>query len=256
MRNFSQLTDKQGLLVWGGESSTDYGMVVSEAPSFDKPAKRQEVFTVPGRNGSIVFEDGSYNDTVRSYHIWIDEDEEEDSGGNVSGTLAERVNALTEWLFSKSGYTRLEDNFEPEVYRLAYYSGANDITNELTMYGETDLTFTCRPERFLKSGETAVAVVNGDTLTNPTKFSSKPLIKITAAGTVTVTISGVSIVAVVSDYIYIDCEAMNAYRLTTENRNDKISGSFPVIKPGINPVAVSVTGTLTKVEVTPRYFTI
>ena len=253
MIDYDQLTNRQGLIVYGGVSSTDYGMVVSEAPSFEKPTKRIEAVAVPGRNGSIIFDEGAFNDAVRSYKIWIAEDTQEDSGGNISGTLAERVSDLTAWLFSQTGYTRLEDNFEPDIYRLAYYSGDNDISNEIIQYGETTLTFTCRPERFLKSGETAVTIVNGDTVT---KFASKPLIKITAAGTVTLSIAGVSIVAVVTDYLYIDCETMNAYRLASENKNDKISGAFPVLKPGANSIGITVTGTLTKVEITPRYFTI
>ena len=256
MLDYNSLTNRQGLIVWGGENSTDYGMVVGGAPAFDKPIRRTEVFNVPGRNGSVIFQDGSYDDVTRTYHIWIAENETPDSGGVIHDTLAERVSALTAWLYSKQGYTRLEDNFEPDVFRLAYYSGSNNISNELTQYGETDLTFTCRPERFYKDAETPIAVANGDTLTNPTKFASKPLIKIEAAGTVIVTINGVSITAIVTDYIYIDCERMNAYRLASENKNDKISGSFPEIVPGTNAVAISVTGTLTGVKVTPRYFSI
>lgn len=256
MLDYNSLTNRQGLIVWGGDNSTDYGMVVRECPAFDKPTKRTEAFTVPGRNGSILFIDGSYEDVTRSYNVWIDENIVVDSGGTETGTLAERVNAFTAWLLSKNGYTRLEDNFEPDYYRMAYYSGANDITNELMEYGETTLTFTCRPERFLKSGETAVTVNNGDTLTNPTLFASKPLIYIQGAGTITVSISGVSIVATVTDYIYIDCEKMNAYRLASENRNDKITGTFPVIQPGANGIGITVSGTLTAVKITPRYFTI
>lgn len=256
MIDYSQITNKQGLIVYGGESSTGYGMVVGTAPAYEKPVKRTEVFNVPGRNGSVIFQNGSYDDVTRTYHVWIGEDETPDSGGIVHGTLAERVSAITAWLFSQTGYTRLEDNFEPNVFRLAYYSGANNISNELTQYGETDLTFTCRPERFYKDAETPIAVANGDNLTNPTKFASKPLIKIEAAGTVDVTINGVTVTAVVTDYIYIDCERMNAYRLASENKNDKISGAFPVIVPGVNAVAITVTGTLTGVKVTPRYFTI
>lgn len=256
MLDYKTLTNKQGLLVFGGESSTDFDMVVSEAVAFDKPSKRIEAVSVPGRNGSIIFDEGAFNDVVRSYHAWIAEDETPDSGGIIHGTLAERVSALTAWLFAQSGYTRLEDNFEPDVYRLAYYSGANDISNELTQYGETTLTFTCRPERFLKSAETPVIVSNGDTMTNPTRFASKPLIKITAAGTIDLSINGVTITAAVTDYLYIDCETMNAYRLTSENKNDKISGAFPVIAPGANGIGITVVGTLTSVEITPRYFTI
>ena len=247
MIDFKTLTNRQGLIVWGGVSSTDLGMVVAEAPAFDKPTKRTDVYTVPGRNGSILFQDGSFEDVQRSYSVWIAED---------NGNLTDKVSALTSWLFSQSGYTRLEDNFEPDYYRMAYYSGSNDVSNELTQYGSTTLTFTCRPERFLKSGENAIAVSNGDILANPTKFSSKPLIHIEASGTVAVTINGVTITATVTDYINIDCERMNAYRLEAENYNDKITGAFPVIVPGANAVGIAVTGTLTAVTITPRYFVI
>ena len=232
MIDYKTLTNRQGLIVWGGEASADYGMVIAEAPAFDKPVKRTDVFTLPGRNGSILFQDGSFEDVTRSYRVWIAERDND---------LATKINAFTAWLYSKSGYTRLEDNFEPDVYRLAYYSGSNDISNELTQYGETTLTFTCRPERFLKSGEDAISVSNGDKLTNLTRFSAKPLIHIEAVGTVNVTINGVTITATVTDYINIDCERMNAYRLPSENKNDKITGAFPVIVPGANAVAISVT---------------
>ena len=245
---FNSLTNRQGLIVWGGEPSVDFGMVVDSAPAFDKPIKRIEAVNVPGRNGSIIFDDGAFDDVVRTYSAWLSED--------AHDTLADKVSGLTAWLFSKKGYTRLEDNFEPDVYRLAYYSGANNVTNELMQYGRTSLTFTCRPERFLKSGETPVSVSNGDTITNPTSFASKPLIKITASGTVKLSINGVTITAVVVDYINIDTERMNAYRLPAENRNDKISGAFPVIEPGANSIGITVSGTLTSVEITPRYFTI
>lgn len=248
---FNALTNRQGLIVYGGEASGDYGMVVAEAPSFEKPAKRTEIFTVPGRNGAVIFQDGSYEDVTRSYTAWIASD-----GVGAGETLADKVNALTAWLFSHSGYNRLEDSFEPEVYRLAYYSGANDISNELTQYGRTTLTFTCRPEKFFKNAELPTEVTNGDTITNTTRFASKPLIYIEAAGTVTLAINGVSIAATVTDYLYIDCERMNAYRLPTENKNDQITGAFPLIQPGANGVSISVSGTLTKLTVTPRYFTI
>lgn len=248
MPDYNTLTNRQGLIVWGGEQSVDFGMVVDSVPVFDKPTKRIEAVSIPGRNGSIIFDQDAFDDVVRTYSVWLAEDSMD--------TLAEKVSAATAWLYANKGYQRLEDNFEPDIYRLAYYSGANDITNELLNAGRTSLTFTCRPERFLKSAENPVSVTNGDTLVNPTRFASKPLIKITAAGTVDLSINGVTITAVVADYINIDVERMNAYRLPSENRNDKISGAFPVIAPGSNGIGISVSGTLTSVEITPRYFTI
>ena len=243
---FNTLTNRPGLIVYGGEASSDYGMVVAQAPSFDKPTKRTEVYTVPGKNGAVVFQDGSFEDVSRPYRVWLTEDKDT--------TLADKVNALSAWLYSKNGYTRLEDSFEPDVYRLGYYSGGAEFTNDLMQYGETTLVFTCRAERFYKSGEIPVTVTNGDKIDNLTRFVAKPLIHIEGSGTFTIAIGGNTISATLTDYINIDCETMNAYRLATENKNSDITGAFPQILPGSN--TVGITGAPTLVTITPRFYTV
>lgn len=244
---FDSSTNKQGVIVYGGESSDNYGMVVAEAPAYERPKRKETIYTVPGRNGVIVFQDDAWEDVTREYSVWLAEGD--------GASLAQKVDAFEAWLNSKRGYQRLEDNFEPDVYRLAYYSGGDGFTNNLTQYGEASLHFTCRPERFLISGETPVTVTDGSVLTNPTKYASKPLIHIEADNqTVSVTINARTITALVSDFINIDCETMDAYRLPVENKNSNISGSFPTIAPGNNTVAI--TGNASLVTITPRYFTI
>lgn len=244
---FDSSTNKQGVIVYGGESSGNYGMVVAEAPAYERPKRKETIYTVPGRNRVIVFQDDAWEDVPREYKVWLAEGD--------GSSLTQKVDAFEAWLNSKKGYQRLEDNFEPDVYRLAYYSGGDGFTNNLTQYGEATLHFTCGPERFLKSGETPVVVTDGSVLTNPTKYASKPLIHIEADNqTVSVTINGKTITALVSDFINIDCEPMDAYRLPVENKNSNISGSFPTIAPGNNTVAI--TGNASLVTITPRYFTI
>ena len=242
---FNEGTNRQGLIVYGGESSTDYGIVVQEAPTFDKAKRRCTVYNVQGKNGAVIFQDDSFEDVPKSYKVWIAEE---------TNDLAERVNAFTAWLYSKKGYQRLEDSFEPDVFRLAYYNGGQDVSNELMTYGETTISFTCRAERFYKDGEFEETVSNGSKIYNPTRFESKPLIHIEGSGTVTISISGVTMTATLTDYINIDTETMNAYRLLAENKNDKISGTFPTIKAGTNTIAT--TGTISKVTIVPRYYTI
>ena len=243
---FNVATNKQGLIVYGGEASSDYGIVVGDAPSFDKPIRRAEVYNVQGRNGSIVFQDGSFDDVTRSYKVWFAED---------NGDLADKTYALSGWLYSKTGYQRLEDSFEPDIFRLGYFNGSGELTNEMMQYGEATLSFVCRPERFLKSGEQPLTVTNGDKLNNPTRFDAKPLLHVEGSGTVTITIAGVTItITGLVDYINIDCDRMNAYRLETENKNSMVSGTFPKLVPGSNTIAT--TGTVSKLVITPRFFTI
>lgn len=238
-------TNKRGLIVYGGESSADFGMVIGEAPAYDKATRKTTTYSVPGRNGDIVIQEDAWSDVPHSYKVWVAKDHDD---------LTDLVNAFTAWLNSIKGYQRLEDSFEPETFRLAYYNGGQSVSNELTQYGETTIQFICRAERFYKSGEQPITVSNGDKLFNFTRFASKPLIHIEGSGTVTVTIGDKTITAAVTDYINIDCDRQNAYRLPTENKNTDISGTFPTIEPGES--AVATTGTITKLEITPRYFTI
>ena len=246
---FDNGTNTQGVIVYGGVDSSNYGIVVGESPAFERPVRKQTIVQVPGRNGSVLFQENAWEDVTRTYSVWLDED----IANNKS--LADKVNDYQAALNSLTGYQMLTDNFEPDVYRLAYYSGGDQFTNEMTQYGRANLRFVCRPERFLVSGADAVEVDDGDTLTNPTPFASKPLIHIEASNeTISVSIGGKTITAEVTDYINIDCERMNAYRLPVENRNDKISGSFPTIPSGNN--TIGITGNYTKVEITPNYFTI
>lgn len=243
---YDKITDKRGAFIFNGENSADFGIVVAEAPKFDKAGRKSSSFDIPGRNGSILYQEDAWSDIARTYKVWLAVDR--------AVELPEKVNAFTAWLNSVKGYQRLEDSFEADVYRLAYYNGGTNVSNELMQYGEATVSFTCRPERFYKSGEQTELLSNSRAIYNPTRFASKPLIHIEGSGSISLTIGDNTITAQVSDYINIDCERMNAYRLPAENRNDKIVGTFPTIAPGANLVAIS--GNVSKATYVPRYFTI
>lgn len=94
--------------------------------------------------------------------------------------------------------------------------------------------------------------VRGINLYNPTIFDAKPLIKVTGYGTLTINDDDIDI-ASGQTHVYIDSEAQDCY---TEgvNKNDKVtfeSHKFPVLKPGVNYIAYS--GSITKVEISPRW---
>ena len=242
---FNKNTNKQGFFIFNSESTADFGLVISEAPTFEKAGRKSSTFDIPGRNGSIIFQQDAWNNVTRSYKVWVAVDHADD--------LPDRINAFTAWLNSVTGYQRLEDSFEPEVFRLAYFNGGANVSNELMQYGETTVSFTCRPERFYKSGEQVQTLASGQ-IYNDTRFEAKPLIHLEGSGNITVTIGSKTIVANVTDYINIDCERMNAYRLPAENKNNKITGTFPTIASGTNTVTVS--GSVTDATIVPRYYTI
>lgn len=248
---FNVGTNKHGLIVYGGESSADYGMVVAEAPAYERPNRKQTIYTVPGRNGAVIFQDDAWEDVTRSYTLWAAYDEDD--------TLEEKITAFEAMLNSKKGYQRLEDNFEPEFYRLAYYSGGDGFTNNMTAYGQATINFTCRPERFYKNASIPTEYSNGSKIFNNTRYTAKPLIYVEGTGTIDIAIGGntISVTMDADQLITIDCEAMNVYKDwlgVITNKNNAASGSFPQILPGSN--TIGVTGSATLVRITPRLFTI
>lgn len=248
---FDEDTNKQGLIVYGGMTSSNFGMVVAEAPAYERPKRKETIYNVPGRNGAIVFQQDAWEDVQRTYKVWLAEDSD--------NTLVEKVDTFETYLNAQNGWNWLTDNFEPDVMRKAYYSGGVGFSNNLTQYGEADLTFTCRPERFLVSGQQQIMnVTDGYVFDNPSPFSSKPWIHISNGfrGTYQISIAGVSMTVDVELSIEIDCETMNANRFGV-NANDKISGSFPVIPYGQNAISITtISGYSPTVSVIPRYFII
>lgn len=239
-------TDRNGQFTFAGETSADFGVIVSQAPTFERPTRKGQAFEVPGRNGVILQQQDAWADVTRVYNICLAVDYAED--------LPDEVNEFAAWLNSVKGYQRLEDNFEPDIFRLAYYSGGGDITNNFMQYGEAAISFSCRPERFYKSGDIDREITNGDTVNNPTRFYAKPLLHIEGSGVVSVKIGADTIVAEITDYINIDCDRMNAYREESENMNSYIAGAFPKLAPGNN--AIELVGTITKATIKPRFYTI
>lgn len=237
---------KHGAIIWAGKSSQDFGIVVENPPAIKRPARKFTKYTVPGRNGDIVEQQDAWDNYTQTYTIW--------AGGNDYGSAPITYSAISSWLLSPKGYQRLEDNFEPDIFREAYFVGPMEADNLLTKVGRCELSFVCKPQRFLKIGEKTTRYNQASELYNPTQFDAKPLIKVTGSGDGTVTLNGVTMtITGMTDYLYIDCETMNVYRQESENMNSLVSGSFPTISPGMN--TLTFTG-ITQVDITPNYYTI
>lgn len=236
-----------GHFAFNGQNSSNFGICVESTPSLDRPERQHNIYNVPGRNGAIIEQLDTFNNVNREYRVW--------AANDYYNSVDKDYNAISEWLYNSNGYCRLEDDFEPDIFRLAYFVGPMDVENLLNMYGKTKLTFNCRPERFYKDGEKTITVASGSNIQNRTAFTAKPLIRIAGSGNCSIRIGThtMNITGLV-DYIYIDCDTMEAYRQAAENKNNMISGDFPVIDSGTQSIVT--TGTITDIKVTPRWYTI
>ena len=231
---------------FAGVRSSDLRVWIERYPARILPEQAVTATQVPGRNGALLMLDGNYTNYEQEYEVFISAE----SSGLI---LAARDVAI--WLESPKGYQRLEDSYEPDVYRLAYYAGGKDIESILNRFGRATIAFNCKPQRFLKSGETPITLTASGTLTNGTKFDALPLIRVNGSGAGTVTVGDITVtISDIDGYVDIDCDLQDAYK-GSANKNGTISlTDFPKLAPGNS--SVSFSGGVTSLVITPRWWTI
>lgn len=163
-------------LTFDGVSSADFGVYITGEAVFNAPQRDVEMVTIPGRNGTFALDNGRFENIEVSYPAGIFADTEAD--------FAEAVSEFRNFLCSRNGYVRLEDDYNASEYRMAVYKSGLEVTPALLKAGEFTLTFDCKPQRWLTSGETAISVDSGDTITNPTRFESGPMLEVEGYGNI------------------------------------------------------------------------
>lgn len=153
---------------YDGKSTREFGVYITGEGVFNAPERAVEMISIPGRDGEYALDQGHFNNIEVTYRAGIVSYDTED--------FAEAVSDFRNWLASRRGYCRLSDEYNPDEYRMAVFKNVISVEHEGLETGEFDITFNCKPQRWLTSGETAVAVTSGGTITNPTWFPSKPLV--------------------------------------------------------------------------------
>lgn len=238
-----------GIIIFNGESSEDYNVVVEHPPNYSYPQKDYDVTHVPGRNGDVIVDKGSWQNVNREYEIAF--------YSKVDRNFERTASGVSQWLNTPSGYARLEDTYEQEYYRMACYNEAQDLENLLMVAGRATIAFTCKPQRFLKSGEVSHTFTKDGLLKNPTTFPSKPKLVIHgedgAEGTLAVNNTTIYLSKII-DGMIIDSELQDAYADNT-NCNPYLylsDGEFPELTRGVNLIQLGTN--ITSVEVIPRWW--
>lgn len=226
-----------------GKSSRDCGLVISGGQTFGAPERDAEQVEIPGRNGALTISRNRFKNITVSYSAFLRRD------------FAENAAALRAWLLGGEGYRRLEDTYHPDSFRMARFSGPLEFeTGFLNRTGEVTLSFDCKPQRFLKSGELAAAYTAPAVLYND-GFPALPLIKVMGTGAGNLYAGGVTVrILALDGYLYLDSDTQNAYKGTLNQNSAIRAPEFPVLQPGKN--TVSWDGGVAGVEITPRWWTV
>lgn len=164
-------------ITFGGVNSADFGIYISGEGAFDAPKRAVELVDIPGRNGAITIDQGRYENIEVTYPAYVAEDDLTD--------FANAVKSFRNAIVSQKGYQRLTDTIHPNEYRMAVYLEGLEVKPiKYATAASFNITFNCKPQRWLTSGETAATVTNGGTLTNPTLYDSSPLLEVKGYGTI------------------------------------------------------------------------
>lgn len=166
-------------LYFDGVNLADYGVYITGEAVYNAPARRVDVVEIPARNGNFVIDNGCFDNIEVRYPAGMVDDSQ--------SSFATRINTVRNILASRVGYKRIQDDYNPNEYRLGMFVGGMEVSPVCGgIAGEFEIIFNCKPQRFLTSGETATAVANNGTISNPTSFESKPLIQFGGYGNMNV----------------------------------------------------------------------
>ena len=228
--------------IYNNKNSLDFGLTVSGEDTWRKANPDIERKQIPGRNGDLLLDNRRYENVEITYRVGITKD------------FSAYYSAFSDFLLSSPTYHRLKDSYHPEVFRKAV--PAKPLTPALTARqkeGQFDVTFSCMPQEFLKSGERTLIFTETGTIFNPTLYDAAPMLRVYGVGRVQV---GEVIFKLTENdgYTDVDCELEDAYH-GSENRNGNIElygVSFPRLRPGRSWVIFGEG--ITRIEVNPRWW--
>lgn len=252
------------LIIFNGKSTEDLCLISQAIPSYEFPKKLYNYTHIPGRNGDIVIDTNAYENVNRTYYL---------ASIYKPGTdFASNASKIVEWLMSAKGYCRLEDSYEPDVYRMASYVNNGSLTDIMKTATTINVTFNCKPQRYLKAGEKEVSFGGNAniTITNPTEFDALPTIKFTPTviGKVTITLNNDYEISInvqenmLNKVFVVDSETQNCYYINGNgkfvNANNYVTlpednNIFPVLSAGQTTVSI-VGGDVVNKSITPRWW--
>ena len=225
-----------------GVDATSAGIHLQKPIVFSEAVPNIESKTIPGRNGALIFNTGSYKNRSGSASCFC-----------LQENVEEAVSSAGRFLMGGHGYRRLETSDDPNHYWMARVENSPQIAIRLRTLAPFEISFDCKPQRFVKSGENSVVFNSNGSLSNQYGQTALPLITLYGNGTGTLTIGNCVVdVKSLDGVLYLDSDTQNAYN-NNGNQNMNINApTFPTLPDGDTQIAFS--GGIERVEIVPRWW--
>ena len=225
-----------------GIDARSAGIQLQRPIEFSEAVPVVEAQTIPGRNGDLIWETGSYENRSGSAPCFC-----------LQKDVEKAISSAGRFLMGKKGYRRLETSDDPDHYWMARVENSPQIAMRLRTLAPFEIGFDCKPQRFVKAGENAVVFTSNGSLFNQYGQIALPFITLYGQGTGRLTIGDCVVeVKAFDGVLYLDSDTQNAYN-DKGNQNFNINAPvFPVLGDGEIPVVFS--GGIDRVEIIPRWW--
>ena len=157
-----------GFFMLDNKPSTDFGVGLSGSGTWGTPEREIETAKIPGRSGRLITYVGAWQNVEITYPAWI------------ARRFEKKFDAFVEWWNAHTdNYYKLTDTYHPEYFRMARpVSKIDPEVGTLNRSGRFDLTFDCKPQKYLNDGDIKHVIPDSGQiiLKNPTGFDAYPLI--------------------------------------------------------------------------------
>lgn len=164
--------------IFNGISAASLGLGIERYPAIPMPRKKVTALSIPGRSGELHIDEGGLENVTVRYEVWWKNDKADNFNTSV------HAREVTRWLYGAPVGARLEDTYNPGVFRTATFLGGVDIEDIMGRFGRVVLEFSCSPQKWLTGvHDEGQTFTNGLTeidgiIYNPTPYPTKPLIRI------------------------------------------------------------------------------
>ena len=225
-----------------GIDARSAGIQLQAPIEFSEAVPVVEAQTIPGRNGDLIWETGSYENRSGSASCFC-----------LQKDVEKAISSAGRFLMGKKGYRRLETSDDPDHYWMARVENSPQIAMRLRTLAPFEIGFDCKPQRFVKAGENAVVFTSNGSLFNQYGQIALPFITLYGQGAGRLTIGDCVVeVKALDDVLYLDSDTQNAYN-DKGNQNLNINAPvFPVLGDG--EIQIAFSGGIERVEIIPRWW--
>lgn len=227
-------------IFYNNKNSNDLDLIIEKTPEIPSSNIKYETIEIDG--GETLTRIKGFEDISLKFDFAYFSDPEE---------YLMKKQRIDQWLINSVGEYLVYSLDEYSCYKVKQVKIDNTTTTSRTMR-HFSVTFTCTGIKYMTKGLEPIELLStGIVINNFGSYEAKPLLKIYASGNITISINNKSFtINNVNSYVSVDSEIKECFKDST-NKGKDMTGDYPILPIGEN--TISWTGTVTKIELTPRW---